>query len=884
MSPKAEARARRWYRVLLRAYPPPFRRRYGEEMEHCFIWLLRRDVARAGAVGALRCWLGTLWDCGLGGVAARLGRGEEERSIHGGWGMGMLGSDLRLALRALWRRPVFGATAVLTIALGIGANASVFTVVKSFLFAPLPYERPDELVILWDENPDLGWSDTDISPANAWDWRERARSVADLAVHYEERFTHTSEGQPELVAGLRVTPNYLTVLGRAPALGRDLRAAEVGEGIEGVAILMDGFWERRFGRAPEALGSTLLLDGHPYTVVGIMPRDFVALDARPDVLVPHDLHPRDADRSGHYAEAIARLAPGATVAGAQRELAEVARELEVEHPDTNEGWTVKAVSARADLVGDIAHQASLVLMVAVGFVLLMACVNVANLLLARAGSRGREMAVRSALGAGRGQVIRQLLTESFLMAGLGGVLGLGMGWYGYRGIVAALPSTMPPVFEFGMDGPVVAYTVLLTAAAAIFFGTVPAVRTSRYGAEMLRDGGRSGRSARAGRFGSTLVVVQTAVAVVLLVGGGLLMRSIAGMRSQDFGFDTGNLLITRISPPADPYDDSEALGAFWDAVETRVRELPGVTAAGTTQAHPLGGSNWGWSFTIAGREGEGERTARVTYASEDLFETLGFRTTSGRPLSGADGPEDPPVAVVNETFVSRYLGGQDPLTAGIVADEGEDPVRIVGVVHDVVERSVEGRPEPAVYVSLAQRVVRSRSLLVRTVGEPSAILPDVQRAVWSVDPTLPVYGVDTMDELVRRRLGGFAVIGYLMGIFALLSLLLGAVGIYGVTAYAAGQRTAELGLRIAMGADPSDVVRMMLLQGGRRALLGLVAGLILAGLLSGAMTRILVGVSPRDPLTFASVALVLAAVSLLGLYLPARRAARVDPVRALAAE
>lgn len=886
MRPRHEIRARRVYRLLLRAWPREHRRRLGADMEDAFLALLRRDVDRHGLVGLVRCWSGAAWDALTHGLAARRRSSrDEEPSGRGGEDvMATLVDDLRFALRGFVRRPVFAATAVGTMALGIGANASVFTVVKGFLLTPLPYDRPEELVTLRSANPELGWSRTDVGPADVWEWRARAHALADVAVYYDDGLNLTGRGDPELVQGIRTSPNLFRLLGREPALGRDFAEDEYGPE-HAVAILSDGYWERRFGRAPDILGSTLTLDGHAYTVVGILPPDFRFLDSRSDLFLPLTERPDDAERGGHYASAIARLADGATLDGARAELNAIAADQATEHPDTNRGWTVEVTSTHADLVGDIARRASLVLMVAVLFVLLMACVNVANLLMARGEARIRELGVRVALGAGRARVVRQLLTESLVLAAVGGGLGILVASWGYRAIVAGLPSDLPPVFRFGVDGPVLVFVASVTAAAAFGFGLVPALRATRSATESLREGGRGGRTRRAGRFGNTLVVVQTALAVVLLVGGGLLMKSLAAMRHQDFGFDPDNVLTARIALPHAVYGSDEEIRAFWDAVESRVRALPGVVAAGSTQSHPLMGSNWGNTIRLAGEEGV-ERKVRTTYVSSGLFDALGFRVVLGRGIDETDGPDAPPVAVVNQAFVRQYLSGDDdPLQQTILADdEGSKRVPIVGVIHDVVERGVDRPPEPSMYVSLSQVVVGTRSLVVRTAGPPADVVPALQRAVWSVDPDLPLYGIETMNALVDRRLGGFTVIGYLMATFALLSLLLGAVGIYGVTAYAAGRRTGEIGVRLAVGAERTDVVRMVVAQGGRRAALGLAIGIAAALGTSRLLGRVLVGVGAWDPATFGLVVLVLAGVSLLGLWIPARRAARVDPVRALAAE
>jgi predicted permease len=794
-------------------------------------------------------------------------------------------ADVRYAVRSLRRRPVFALTAILTIGIGIGANASVFTVVSGFMLQPLPYEEPDELIAIWSARPSLGWSGTDVGHADAWDWRERAATLADVAVFDGDGFNLTGDGPPELVSGLRVTPNFFSLVGRHPSLGRGFEEGEIGEGQDRVVVLTDGFWERRFARDPDVVGSTLLLDGIPVVVVGIMPPDFLFHNGRPDVIRPWGFQMSDGRRGNHSANAIARLREAASVELARTELLDIAVQLEAEHAE-NEGWTVEVVPLMDDVLGEIAPRAAVVLMGAVGFILLMACVNVANLLLARGGGRSREIAVRAALGAGRPRVVRQLLTESLVLATVGAALGLASANWAYRGIVAALPSDMPPVFQFGMDGMVLGFTAVITVVATLLFGMFPAVRATRDPGGPLR-GGRSGRVMRAdSRFGGTLVVLQTAMAVVLLVGGGLLMKSITGMKVQDFGFEAENVLTARLSPPSAEYETAEEAAAYWRAVVERVRELPGVLEVGTTQSHPLMGSNWSRTVRIAGQPAgeEDGRPVRLTYASEGLFEALRFGMVQGRTFRDGDGPDAAHVAIVNEAFVRRYLGpDEEPLEQTLLADV-EWEATIVGVVHDVIERGVDRPPEPALYVPIAQADVRTRSLVMRTAGEPTEVVRSVQDAVWSVDADIPVYEVQTMEALVDDRVGGFAVIGYLMGTFAVLSLLLGAIGIYGVTAFAAGQRTSEIGVRLALGARRGDVVAMVVREGAIRTGLGLGLGLVLALAGASGLSGILVGVSPRDPFTFIGVTLVLGLVSYLGLYIPARRASRVDPVQALAAE
>ncbi len=851
-------------------------------MEEALLSLMTMELQNDGALGAARVWGGAVWDSCIGGLAARASMRRERRG-EGGNVMDTMRTDLAYAVRSLQRRPVFAAAAVLTMALGIGANTSVFTVVDGFMLTPLPYDDPEELVAIWAAHPERGWSGTDVSHADALEWRARSTTLADLTVFDEDGFNLTGGDVPELVSALRVTPNFLSVLGRTPTLGRDFRPGEMGEGVDRVVILNDGFWERRFARDPDVLGSVLTLDGEPVTIIGILPADFLFHDGRPDVLRPFAFDAASAPRGNHSASAVARLADGATVELARSELAEIARRLEAEFPE-NEGWTVEVYGLHEDVVGDVASQASIILMSAVGFILLMACVNVANLLLARAGGRRREIAVRVALGAGRGRVVRQLLTESAVLACLGGVLGSVGATWGYRAIVAALPSTMPPVFQFDIDGSVLGYTAAITLGSAILFGLAPALRASRQDVDALRDGGRSGRSRAGNRFGSALVVLQTAMSAVLLVGGGLLVKSVAEMRNRDLGFDPTDVVAMRVDLPTTEYDSDASARAYWTDVTQRVREVPGVVEAGTVQSAPLEGSNWGRSIRIAGNADDRDRTVRLTLASPGFFEALGYRLAKGRGFDDGDGDFGPRVAVVNEAFVERYLApNDDPLTTRVTSGT-EWSAQVVGVVENAIERAVDRPHEPAMYLPIDQADVRSRTLVVRTSGSPLSVVPAIQEAAWSVDADIPLHSIRTMEDLVDDRIGGFAVLGNLMGVFALLSLLLGAIGIYGVTAYATAQRTGEIGLRLAMGADRGDVVRMVIHEGGRRAAVGLVVGLGLAVLLGSGMAGVLVGVSPRDPWVFGTVTVMLIMVSFVGLYIPARNASRVDPMEALTTE
>ena len=605
------------------------------------------------------------------------------------------------------------------------------------------------------------------------------------------------------------------LLGRAPVLGRGFSADEMGVDRDNVVVLTHGFWQRQFGGARSVLGQSVELQGKARVVVGILPAGFQFLDQEPDLFLPLDLVPTDYARYEHLLKAVGRLANGSSLDEARAELDEISLQLAAEYPESNEGWKVQLSSVRDDMLGPTSKSAALALMVAVGFVLLMVCVNVANLALARGEHRTRELAVRAALGAGRGRIMVQLLSESLVLAFLGGGLGLLLASWGYRGVVATLPNYTSPNFQFGLNGSVVAFTLVTTLFSALLFGAVPAVRFSRSSIGALRDGGRSGLSTTASRFGSALVVIQTALALVLLVGGGLLMKSIAEMRGQDLGFNPENAITVRVSPPAAEYPGADEVKAFWRAVEGSVAQAPGVVSVGSTQSHPLMAETWMQTVRVAGQDQE--RTARLTYASGGLFDALEFRTVGGRPLRGEDDDASSWRAVVNQAFVRAYLEpGADPLAVTLENPvDSMPPMPVVGVLQDVVERDLDQATEPTLYLSFAQAPIRRRSLVVRTSGPVGEALPAIRAAVWSVDPKVPLDQIQTLRSQVDQQLGGFAVVANLMAVFAILSLFLGALGIYGVTAYAAGRRTTEIGIRMALGAKPGDVVRMVVRQGGK---------------------------------------------------------------------
>jgi predicted permease len=885
---RGAALLRRIYRLLMRTYPRSVRISWAAEMECWFARLWVLESAQRGLAGRIRLLVAAFADVLAGGLRARWRRlpwGFGVKSSRGGTGRSLpmltLLTDARYAARMLARQPLFTLAAVVTLALGIGANTMIFSMVHAFLLKPLPYPEPDRLVMVWAENPSRDWTRMDASPADAWDFRSRARSFEDLALVGLSSVNLTGREQPARLEAKRMSWNGLSIFGVEPGLGRDFMEADMGPGEVDVTIVSWSFWQRQLSGRADVVGSTIELDGVPHTIIGVTAETFLFPDDDvPDVYLVLREDPATMPRSNHSFNAIARLAPGVTVERANEEIQQIAASLAEEYPETNEGFTAIVVSMRTDLVGPLGRQATLVLMTAVGFVLLMACVNVANLLLARANGRRREMAVRAALGAPRWRVIRQLLTESLMLALTGGAVGVLLAIWGTRMIALSMPPNLPVVFRFDVDVPVLGFALAVSLLATLLFGLVPAVRGSATSGE-LRERGTAGNR-RNVRFGGALVVVQTALAVVLLVGGGVLMRSVTAMHDQDRGYDVNDVLTARITPPQSKYPDEESLMRYHDAVLERVRAVPGVTGAGTIQSLPLRGSNNVNTFGVEGEaSGEDGHPARMGYLSPGYLDAMRVSILRGRGITEADREGSLPIALVNATLARQRFGTADAIGRALRVNGATRT--IVGVVADMRERSVAREPEPSIYMPVAQAPVRTRSLAIRTGGDPAALADAVQRAVWSVDPDQPLYELQPMTALVDVRISPFELIAGLMLAFAAISLLLGAVGIYGVTAFAVVRRTNEIGLRIAVGAERSKIVRMIVRQGMIRAAIGLAIGVPLAFAMSRALAGLLVGVSPGDPLTFGIVVALLGSVTFLGAWLPARRAARLDPVRALTA-
>ncbi|MGD2116609.1 MAG: ABC transporter permease, partial [Acidobacteriota bacterium] len=678
-------------------------------------------------------------------------------------------------------------------------------------------------------------------------------------------------------------------------LGRGFEAEEDRPGAEKVVVLSHGLWRRRFGGAEDVLGRRITLDGEPRTVVGVMPEGFSSPRRETDAWVPLALEITEDLRGAHFVGVMGRLADGVTLEEARSEMDTIAARLEEEHPDTNTGWGVLVLPMREVMVEDV-RPALLVLMATVGIVLLIACANVANLLLARMAAREREVAVRSALGAGRWRLLRQLMTESLLLGLGGGALGLALGVWGTKALVALNADDIPRASAVGVDGTVLGFTLGVALATGLVFGLVPALQASRADLQgSLKEGGRGesgGGSARtAHRARTVLILAEVAAAVVLLVGAGLLLRSLVGLQGISPGFEPAGVMTVQVSLPDSKYPDENDRAAFYRALTERVAALPGVEAAGAGFPLPLGGSNFILDFAVEGRpapEPNQSPSSHMRFVTPGYLRSLGIPLLRGRPLTAADREDAPRVAVINRTMARRWWPDGDPIGERITFDDPTDPeaewVEIVGIVGDVRHTSLAQEPDAETYLSAYQTPRPTAVVTARTAGEPRLLAGALQEAVRQIDPDLPVYRVRTLEEVVAGSLADQRFNATLLGLFALLALVLASVGVYGVISYSVTRRTHEMGLRMALGAERREVRRMVVLQGMRVVGLGVVLGL--GGALAAArfLEGLLFGVGTTDPVTLVTVPAVLLLVALLATVLPAVRATRVDPVVALRGE
>jgi len=810
----------------------------------------------------------------------------------------MLLDDIRYAARTLRKSPSFTAVAVLTLALGIGANTAIWSLVHAVLLSPLPFPGADRVVKLSETVRREGLERRSASYPDFLDWRREARSFSRIAAWSNTTFTLTGGEEPERVEGEMVSASYFPLLGARAVRGRTFRPEEdTTPGAHPVAMIGHDFWQRHFAGRPGAVGSHLLLNGHDFTVVGVLPAGFRGLDDDTDVFIPMAMMGMSvpasyADRRGsRWLDVVARLAPGVTVEGAQAELDGLTARLARAYPDSNQDYGGLVLPLREEIVGGF-RPVLLVLLGAVGFVLLIACANVANLMLARAAARQRETAIRAALGAGRGRLVRQLLTESLLLALAGGLLGLLVAVWTRDLLTGWSPISLPSFAHAGLDGPVLAFAFGVAVGTGLLMGLAPALQISFRGVgEALKEGGRGmgGGGARRSRLRRGLVMAEVALSLLLLVGAGLMIQSFRHLQAIDPGFRQDHLLTVRVALPAERYAGEKAW-ALGERLLARVRALPGVTAAALASDMPLEDNTSAFIVTAEGRAVEtGDRGFRVYFhaVSPGFLPTLGARLLRGRDLAATDLPGSPAVAVISEKLARRAWPGEDPIGRRLrMGRKGDDWLTVVGVAAELRYRRLVADPQispedPDLYLPLAQKPAADLGLLVRTAASPGALATTLRRELTALDRNIPLYAMAPMEELAAAQTARSRVSAFLMGAFGALALLLAGLGVYGVISYSVAQRGHEIGVRMALGARRGEVFRLVLVQALGLTAVGMALGLAGALALTRFLAGQLYGLSPTDPSTYAAVALLLAGAALAAGWLPAHRATRVDPLVAL---
>jgi putative ABC transport system permease protein len=800
--------------------------------------------------------------------------------------------DVRYGIRTLRKSPSFTFFAVAVLALGIAANSAIFSVADAVLIRPLPYRDANRLVMVWEDASAYGFPKDTPAPGNFADWKSRNQVFEDVAAHsFGGSFDLIGDGNPEELAGKKVTANLFSILGVSPALGRDFQTADDVADAPLVVILSHGLWLRRFGADPQIVGKEITLNYEKRTIIGVMKRGLQFPDRETELWVPFRLSKEQlTDHGSHFLGVVARLKPGMALKTANANLATIAQQLQKEYPDSNAEIGAFAVPLREELAGDV-RPAILMLVGAVCFVLLIACANVANLLLSRATGRRRELAMRLTLGATRARIIQQILTESVLLAILAGAAGLLLSVWGTRFLATLIPSGIAPLAGTGVDTRVLLFTTVVSLATGVLFGIIPASRVSQFDLSysLKQGGGQSGVGSGGHKLRDALVICEVALAIVLLTGAALMIRSLQNLYHLDPGFHAEHVLVVRTPLPRQKYEAFAARVSFYDRVLANVEALPGVVTAGYTTWIPL--TNPGGAAGIA-VEGRPEPTPghwlipNIRIISKDYPAALRMKLVDGRFFNGGDGAGTLLVALINQTMARDYWPGETALGKRLRIGsykEGAPWITIVGIVGDVHQAGLDVPARPEMYFPYQQQNngYDPEYLAVRTSGDPRALAEEVRQQVWAVDSEQPVAGVMPLADFVDDNLASRKMQASLLGGFAGLALLLVTIGIYAVLSFAVTQRTQEIGVRVAMGAQPGDVLRMIFSQGLKLFLIGAGIGLAVALALSRALVHLLFGVSAYDPASFAGVTILLAAVALLACYVPARRATRVDPLIAL---
>ena len=806
-----------------------------------------------------------------------------------------IGQDLRYGLRTLIKNPGFTIVAVIALALGIGANSAIFSVVNAVLLRPLPYKNPDQLVVIWENATHLGFPKDTPSPANFLDWRQQSSLFEGMAAFAERSFNLTGVGEPERLDGRRVSANLFEMLGVKPIVGRTFVPQEDQPGTK-VVLLNESLWKRRFGGDPAVVGRAVNLNGEPYTVVGVLPQTVrlpTSGNWRDQVWVPLAFPSEEAaSRGAHYLEVIARMKPGMTLPKAQAEMDTIAARLAQQYPDFNARRGAVVTPLHEEIVGKM-KSPLLILLGAVAFVLLIACANVANLLLARAAVRQKEIALRLALGANRARLTKQLLVESVLLSLVGGLVGLGLAYFGLNVLTRFIPQDVAQADTITIDAKVLLFTLAVAVVTGLIFGLAPATQASHFNLnETLKEGGRdSGAGVRGKRLRNSLVIAEVATSFILLVGAGLLINSFVHLRTLDPGFRADHLLALNVDLSEVKYPDTQRRTAFFDEVTRRVRTLPGVQSVAVAGNLPF---TYNGDSTLIAVEGIPDppidQWPDVIYRTvgPGYLATMGIPLVRGRDFNDQDTLDTTPVVVISEKTAKRYWPNEEPIGKRLKtgATASDVPWRtVIGVVKDVRQNDFIAEPKMQMYFSYRQvKDLVANALVVRTSVDPLSLATSVRNTIWAVDKDQPVANIDSMEHIVAGAVARQRFSMLLLAIFAGLALVLAAVGIYGVMSYSVAQQTREIGIRIALGAQRGDVLRMTVKEGLKLVGVGLLIGLISAFVLTRVMESLLFGISATDPVTFGIICVVLLIVATLASYIPALRAATVDPMVALRAQ
>jgi putative ABC transport system permease protein len=799
--------------------------------------------------------------------------------------MSTLRQDLQYGARMLVKKPGFTLVATIALALGIGANTAIFSVVNAVLLRPLPFAEPDRLVRIWESNPGRGWPEFSASEPNYYDWARQNEVFEQVAALQGATFNLTGTGEPERIIGVFATANIFQTLGVAPVYGRSFLDEEDRPGAPRVVILSHAIWQRQFGADTALVGKTINLNGESSTVVGVLPAEF-RFTSGTELWVPLARKLAESNRSNHILSVFARLKPGVTLEQAEANMATIAGRLEQQYPASNAGWGVRLRSFYDWAVPEQTRRSILVLLGAVGFVLLIACSNVANLLLARATTRQREMAIRLALGASRARVMRQLLTESLLLAALGGFVGVLLALWGTDVLASSTSINISRLEEARLDARVLGFTLLTSLATGLIFGLAPAWHASKPNLnETLKEGGRSGRGGAARhRLHGALVIGETALALVLLVSAGLMIRSFAHLQNVPLGFAPENVMTMQINLPVSKYGENQGRVDFFNQLLERVRTVPGVVDAAAITQVPFSGGNWAMEVKLEGGDAATDGAALSADAraiTPAYFKTMGIPLISGRDFTEQDQGNSPLTLIVSESFASRYWPNEDPIGKRFRAGTGNPLGTVIGVVGNVRNLSLDNEGRPAFYFANGHIGMPGLTVAVRAAAHPETLTAALRAQVSSLDRDLPVYNIRTMERIVSDAAGQPRFQTALLALFGVVALILAAVGLYGVMAYSVTERTHEIGVRMALGAQTSDVLKLIIKQGMTLTFVGVAMGLIAAFVLTRLLKSLLYGVSATDPLVFAIISLVLLSVALVACAIPARRAMKVDPGVAL---